>query len=436
MTRACGALAWAATMTALAPAGWSSTAVAQEAPRATPAEVSADVRLLPWRRAVEPRDATAWVEVWDDSLLAAGTVREFDDVRFIDRAGVSQPFWRRAPSLHDQWVVSLDGVTRTETAGQITLTADLRGRQPLEVAVRIRDRTHGLRLAVQTSDDSVVWRDVAFPGVGPQPEGGVEIVDVGLVSKRWVRIVAPGDGFHPPGAMIAARPDAPDLTLRDAVELLERRQRRTPRVPVRFRITREQFEARTWIAEVEIEGPPMALCRVVLSPRTALARHPVRVEGRLGEGGWRDLAHATIEIVPLADGTRRIDAIEWDPLRTTALRLRVEGADAPNAPVAIDSLARTPVRFAFPSPPDPRWIAYGDGQVLPAHSMLADETMARTEFARAALGPVERNPVYRAPGFGLAWLQRHPRALTFALIAVLGLVAAVVLQRPRQDRRA
>jgi hypothetical protein len=404
------------------------------------AAVSADVQYLPWRREVDLRGLPpdAWAEVWEDSTLATGTAAAFADVRVIDASGVAQSFTRRDPARNDVWYAALATTVRRDGDREV-VEADLGGRVPAVLAVKIRGASHGTQLVVQASDDSTQWRDMSFPGVGPQAPGAEEIVGVGAVSARWVRVVAPGlRGARP---ITAPRPDVPPPPpLPDAtfaaprpmlIELVERRERPTPRIAVPFRIVRERFEGRAWIAEIEIDAP-LALCRLVVSPRAALARHDVRVEGRLSEGGWRDLVHATIESVPLADGTRRIDAVEWDPMRTTALRLRIGGADAPNAPVAIDSLARTPVRFAFPVPPvgEGRWLAYGDAQLLPAHFALDDATLAAATFARARLGPVEPNPLHRPPGFGLAWLQRHPAALTAVLVAILGLVAALVLRRP------
>jgi hypothetical protein len=398
--------------------------------------VSADVRLLPWRREVQlgPARAGIWAEVWDDSALAAGTANAFADLRLTDDHGVAHQFVRREPTLYDAWYRRLDAATHRREGDREIVQIDLGARRPIDLAVEVQHPWYGGQVVVQASDDSTHWRDVAYPGAGPFAQSGPpQMLDHGAFSDRWVRVVVSRRHFPRP-ARRAGMPEPLPQPLGPSVLLYERAQRRTAREPVPFRVARTSFEGRTWIAELEIESPPVGLCRLVVSPHGI--RHDVRVEGRLPEGGWRELTRATIESVPLADGTLRTDAIEWDPYRTASLRVHVEGADAPNAPVAIDSLLRTPERFVFPViiAGERRWLAYGDAQVVAADAALDPRTMSQATFVRAALGPVEANPFYRPPGFGLSWLQRHPTALTVALVAILALVAALVLRPARRGR--
>jgi hypothetical protein len=382
-------------------------------PAAAATEVSADVRVLPWRRPVHvpPVQRGDWIEVWDDSLLASGAAAEFADVRFIDAGGVAQTFARREPMLASVWYRPIPQHLHAGRDGAI-LAGDLGRDLPRGLALRVHATAGGGQFVVESSSDSLHWHPVGAPGVAPQPPGAFDTFDLGSVAERWIRVAAA---------------DA-------RLELLERSERRTPREPVPFRITGQRFDGRTWVAELEIAAPALALCRLKLMPRTALAQHAVRVEGRLPNGGWRDLIHTTVQSLPLPDGTARVGAIEWEPFRTRALRLFVDGADAPNAPVTVDSLARTPLRFALPAPTVPMWVAYGDAHVLAAHAPFDLEREFDTHFARAALGPLEANPWHRPPGFGLAWLQRHPGALGVVLIVILAAVAFVVLRRPpRRD---
>ena len=406
---------------------------ARAAAPAAPSAPSADVRVLPWRRLVQapPLRRGEWIEVWDDSLLAAGTAAEFADVRFIDDRGVAQTFARREPMLANVWYQPIPQRMHGDRDGTV-LTADLGRDAPRGLALRVHSSTGGGQFVVEASADSLHWRAIGTAGVGPQPPGAFDTIDLGIVAERWIRVPIPHR--RPAGASVRPRPDAepaPEAASgTETLELLARSERRTPREPVRFRIVGERFESRTWIAELEIDGPAMALCRLKLVPRTTVAQHAVRVEGKLPGGGWRDLVHAAVESVPLPDGTARVGAIEWDPYRTRVLRVFVDGADAPNAPVRVDSLARTPLRFALPAPASTTWIAYGDAHVLAAHAPLDLDRGDDTRFARAQLGAPEANPFHRPPGFGLAWLQRHPQALAVLLVMILGAVAAIVLRRP------
>lgn len=395
---------------------------------------SADVQLLPWRRAVEapPVPPGAWLEIWDDEVLSAGTQADFADIRFIDATGVAQPFTRHDPVLSDAWDVPLPQrvVTRDR---RTVVVADLAGHASRGLVLRAQGFEAGAQFPVEASDDSLTWRSMGTYGIGPQPQSGVDTIELGTFDARWVRVEWPAAG--PPGVTVAVRPDgspAPALAGQH-LEWRTRRERKTAREPVRFRVGTTRFDGRTWVAELEVEGAPMALCRLVVTPRAALAQHAVRVEGRLEAGGWRQLGMSNVETVPQPNGALQPAGIEWDPFRTSALRIHVENADAPNPPVAIDSLLRTPIRFGLPAPAGECWIVYGDAHVLAAQSAVDFARTADTRFVRAQLGIAEPNPFHRPPGFGLAWLQRRPAVLAVLLVLVLAAVAIIVL---RPSKRA
>jgi hypothetical protein len=80
---------------------------------------------------------------------------------------------------------------------------------------------------------------------------------------------------------------------------------------------------------------------------------------------------------------------------------------------------------------DPVWISEGRARLVERDRCTQ---CAGPSLLRAPLGTVEVNPLYRPPGFGVVWLQRHPTALTMALVAILALVAALVLRPARRTK--
>lgn len=395
----------------------------------SPPRVSDDVRLLPFVREVQrppgvrPVDSV-WAEVWDDTALALATAPEFADLRLIDSLGVAQPYARRPPALVDAWDEPVPAVVqwRTDAGGAGRVQCDFAGRRFRNLVLRVPAAWAASPLAVQSSADTLVWREVPLSPPQAGPAGAPADLVLGVFEARFLRLTVGHRGAPDAGA--AGSP----------VGVFERIERRTPRVARRFYVPRTRFDGREWIAEVELRGPAVALCRVVFSLPGAFAQHDLMIEGRRADGGWRELVRTRLAVGPAAGGSRRV-AVEFEPYRTQALRLHVADADAPNAPVEVDSVASTPYRFAFPYPPARRWFAYGDPHVAAVEARIDESLAARTAFVQLELAKPRANPHHQAPGLGLAWLQRHPAAAGVALVVILALVALLVL-RPGGRRPA
>jgi len=402
-------------------AAWMAPALA-----GAPARLSDDVRLLPFVREVQrPVGFVAadsiWAEVWDDTSLALATAPDFADLRLVDSLGVAQPFARRPPALVDGWDEPAGvNLQWRRAGGDETVRLDFGGRRCRNLVLRVPPEWAPQPLAAEASQDSLTWRDVPLPAAQPGPGAAPTNLVLGAFTERFLRITAAHRGSR--GASSASR----------TLGVFDRVERPTPRVPRKFYVPRARFEGREWIAEAELRGPPVAVCRVVFSLPVAFAQHDLVIEGRRADGGWRELARPRIAVAPGSGDSRRV-AVEFEPYRTAALRIHVADADAPNAPVEVDSILSTPYRFAFPYPAARRWFAYGDPHVVAADSRLEASLAARTAFTHLQLGKPRANPHHQAPGFGLAWLQRHPAAVGAALVGILALVAVLVL---RPGRRA
>ncbi len=422
MRRAAGVLACTGVL--------ASAALLAGATGAARAEVSRDVRALPFRRPIllpDPAASTGgWPAVAEDSILAGASGPGFADVRVVNEAGESVPFATLTPRRDD---FRLDPVAAAPLGGarsgeSFARILDLGADPPARVVVELPPWAYlALVQSARGPDpERAEWRPDAT-GPFPEPAGAA----------------APGAG-----RTVVERPDrylkltveprggaAPRDTLR-AYALVERE---VPREEVRFRVRSRGFDGRRWRAVLELTGPARAVTAVRFTRPESLTRPPIAVESRIRGGGWRPVAGRlpADEPGPVARGEVQ-NEIAFDPVRTDAIRITVSGADPPNPPITVTGVAAIPVRWTFPPPrPGARlWLAYGDRFLGPRDWYLEDAAERAPRYLPAALGPPEANPLHAPPGFGLDWLRRRPGILTGLMIALLAGVALFVLRfRPR-----
>lgn len=401
-------------------------------PGAGLAAVSADVATLPLRRPVLIPEASIDGRAWilEDSALAAGAAPEFADLRLMDASGAAVPLDRSAARRTDtierpwrswplRWTAGDDG--------ERWMTLDLGDAPPPELVLEAFGPSTNASFRVMGSADSVEWfvlpqeYDAWRPRPGrheDSPGFRTRLSDV----RRYLRFVQDA-GFPAP---------APE----DEVRLAERFEQATPREPLGFRVTKRFLPGSNDRFEilVTLTGPARAVTRIDLATSAAArASFGYELEAKLPRGGWR--FHAPDE-TPSWDGGAR-DSLVFFPVRTTELRLRVGGADAPNEPVTVTGVFAAPDRFGFtPAAGAAYWLGFGDPYLAAREDVPVDPAAhdpAGVEAPRhVRLGVVEPNPFHRAPGFGLEWLKRRPVVLSVAMIAILGLVALLALRPGRR----
>jgi hypothetical protein len=411
LVRAAAALA----LTGLAVAGSASP---------TAAAVSEDVTKLPLRRPVEiSRPGARLVLLEEDSLLAGASGPDFLDLRLMDSEGeavplADEPLRRRDVTFVPRQTLAIRWVPGENGSRQATF--DLGPTDGKALWIEVTGPSAHYSPQVMGSADSTAWYILPQRHDGHEPprknfEDG-PVFRVGLSEvQRWLRLVQTS-GYPPPSAD-------------DRLVLFDRHDIWTPREPVAIAsrsVGYDRVTGSVWKATLELAGPARAITRVdltVVDPTRA--RYPVQVEARLERGGWQWIS---LDNTPeWSDGRR--DSLVFEPIRTTALRITVEGADAPNDPFEVSAVMATPRRWIFePRPGETYWLGYGDRFLLdrtPASFPAGDPL----SYGRARLGPPEPNPWYSEPGFGLDWLKRRPAVLSIAMIVTL-LVVALLARKP------
>ncbi len=400
-------------------------AAAAAAPAA--AEVSSDVRTLPHRRAVLLPDGQAggWFAVAEDSGLAAMSGPEFTDLRLVGADGRSRTLHAEPPArsrvvytrlreLPVVWAEAADGMR------EMTVTLEeAEAGQPL--TVEVTGLSAGPAFQVTGRDDpgdEWVYLPISpdgAQGMRPPDKHPVARVDLGE-TRRFLRLQQHGSG--PPGAD-------------DRVRLLARDVIGAAMFPVQVRSATGRFHGSSrneWIAEIVLEGPARAVTRMDLRWAERQPGHGTRLQAKLPAGGWTEVY---TETEPPEGGTET--SLKFEPVRTTALRLTVYGADAPNEPCMVDAVRAVPLRWLFRADAaESLWVAFGDPYQKVA-AAVAEGPDSPQEVREAALGPVEPSPWYREPGFGLEWLKRRPAVLGAVMVVLLGAVAWLALVRRSPD---
>ncbi len=375
------------------------------------------VRDLPLRREVLlPAPAPgAWVVVTADSLLGERCAGDFADVRFADETGAVLPVVALPPRLHDETAEPLPAralAWREEPDGQRACTVDLGGPAGAGLACLAPAEGEAPWQVVECSADGAQWHDVShvaripgefLPGAGSRLRRLA--VDPACRHLR-LRILAPAAQAAP-----------------DSLRLRRLARREAPVAPVAFRtIVGEAGPGRReWT--LELPGVPPFVTGLRLDRDLREVRQDLTLEARVDRFGWRRLELSRDE------DPRRL---RWEPVRTSAVRLTAAGVDPGEAPLAVVGVVAARQRWALPHPGSGRlWLLYGDRWRAPRAGLPeGDFTLARAR-QETPLGPEEENPQYVPTGFGLAWLQRHPAALTGAMLAVLVLVTLLALGRRR-----
>jgi hypothetical protein len=400
--------------------------------RASPA-VSADVEKLPLRRSVLLPDGSPGGRAWivEDSALAAGAAAGFADVRLMDATGAAVPLdrsvARRTDTIGRPWR-SWPLRWTAGDHGERWMTLDLGEGAPMDLVLEAFGPSTNASFRVMGSADSVEWFVLPQNYDPWRPRPGGEDSTPGFRTRlsevrRYLRFVQDA-GFPAP---------APQ----DEVRLSERSEQATPRESLGFRVAQRFLPGSNDRFEivVTLTGAARAVTRIDLESATpARASFSFELETRLPRGGWQ--YHAPDETPTWGGGSR--DSLVFFPARTTELRIRVNGADAPNEPVRVTGVWAAPDRFGFTPIADASyWLGFGDPYLAAREDVAVDPGVhdpADAEAPRhARLGPVEPNPFHRAPGFGLEWLKRRPVVLSVAMVAILGLVA-LLARRPAAPR--
>lgn len=398
-------------------------------PAGASAAVSADVATLPLRRPVLLPDGALGGRLWivEDSALAAGAAEEFADLRLMDGTGAAVPLdrsgARRTDTIERPWRRWPLRWTEGDN-GERWMTLDLGEAPPAELVLEAFGPSTGASFRVMGSADSAEWFVLPqnYDAWRPPMEGRKEAGFRTRVSevRRYLRF-AQDAGFPAP---------SPE----DEVRLSERFESSTPRDAVGYRVAARFLPGSNDRYEILITltGPPRAVTRVDLeTPDPGRANFNYEVEARLPRGGWR--FHAPDATPDWAGGSR--DSLVFFPVRTTEIRVRVGGADAPNPPVQVVGVWAAPDRFGFtPAAGGSYWLGFGDPYLAAREAAAPVEPdrhdPAGLEAPRyARLGPVEPNPFHRAPGFGLDWLKRKPVVLSVAMVVIL-VVVALLARRP------
>jgi len=376
----------------------------------TRADVPDDVSAAPLRRAIET-DGTGWVEVLTDSTLRAHAGPDLHDVRVVTGSGRLVPHVVLRPAADDvhltvvgeqplRWERSSDGVVATEV--------DLGHERPQDLVLDVSVPRHLISSQIDVSHDARTWerRPLMRPerhlGAGPDDR---LVLHVGLDARRWLRL-RPRE----------SAPPFPDGT----VTLLAQARRSRPRQAVTFDVTPGGERRGVHDFDVALAGPPRALSGLTLAADPDGAHRRATVEARDDDGHWHDVV-----AVPATDDGH---TLTWEPTLAVALRLHVRGLTDP-ARFAVDEVVASPAAIRFEAPDEPCWLVFGDPFVsAPTFTHDAVE-VRRSRPVRAALGPVEENPLHRAPT-GLDALRRRPGVLTGTMIAVLVLLALLVRRLP------
>lgn len=399
------------------------------------AAVSVDVSRLAWRRPVgfEPLNTARRVMLAEDSLLAAGAMADFADVRLMNDSGEAVALDEWAPNrttFEERFFREIDPVWVEGDKGRAEIRVDLGEEYPSPLTVEFSGPSANASLGIYGSLDSTEWvflpRELDVgpgrPDTDPKAAGPAfrfQLTDV----RRYLRFVR--------------EEGSPAPSPHDRIRLLRRQEVSTGRQAVGFRVVGAGFDrgsTNRWHAVLELTGPPRVLTRIDLGgPFRVTNEATPQVESRLPDGGWRWI---NVDQADRAGTATLPDSLLFEPVRTSALRLSVSNGDAPNAPFAIRGVWATPQTWTFTAEPGRRyWLGYGDPFAVrtPDRTVLPGIPPAATV---ATLGPPEANPFHRDPGFGLEWLRRRPGILTAAMIAVLGLVAWLTLAGRRRGGAA
>lgn len=401
---------------------WAATGAA-----AAGAAVSKDVTTLPWRRPVVVPEGTAreWIEVREDSVLAAGAAFGFPDVRIVDGEGTVIPVAILEPTLRETRYGEERGLPlrweRTGRSAWWEAEADLGAdRPPSLVFELLTGPDAGYRPTYYASPDRVHWSTVDPLDVTSRAIRGQE-------DRYRLRLDEP-DRYLSVKVMSGDRPRISGLVV------VPRETRSTPREAVPFTVRRSGFDGRTWEATVTLDGPARAVAGLLLEvPRATPASFPVGIRAELPDGGYRWIR---TESVPDWSSTT-LDTLLFGPVRTRTLRVEVGNADPPHAPVEIRGVVAVPTRWLFPPSARERvWLAYGDPYLEPRDWEMEGHALWQPATVLATLGAPEPNPVFEPPGFGLQWLKRHPAVAGAAMIGLLVLVGIIVLRGARSSRPA
>jgi hypothetical protein len=245
--------------------------------------------------------------------------------------------------------------------------------------------------------------------------------------------VYPGDRFRVLGVRRFLRlvidEGVPEPTSQDRIRLLIREESYTTRAEVPFRVLEAGYAAGSnerWSETLELTGPARLITRLdVRGLRPGTGKYSIAVEARLPEGIWSDLYAGD----PTGWTEGKMDSLVVEPVRASAIRLQVQGADAPNAPFEVVRVLATPQSWRFEAEPGTDyWLGYGDPFAVLSASVPLVEPIASARVSVARLGPPEANPFFQEPGFGLEWLRRRPAVLTVVMAAILLAVAWLTLR--------
>jgi hypothetical protein len=413
-----------------------SPGVAQDEPPApTGDDLSRDVTLQPFRRAVAlaPTDQNRWIEIRADLALLAASAPELADVRVVNDDGVPYPSIVLSPSLEDATFTTLathalrfsadvDG----PASGAVPLPASRTGNDLVVVVhgvvdlVRLQGRTtNGTWDDLRTTAPPELRASSHHPRSPGVPIGERSLVaHLGASPHDEIRVVSQGP--TPP----------PDPT---EIEILSRRPRSLPADEIPLVKRDAGYQGRLWIATFDVAGPPRPLARVVLDGDATLPHLRTDVTLRPPERAvWQGVA--------MTDGDPARPT--WTPTWSSAIRLHVEGGSPPSAPVRVVRADAAPVRIGFRLPAHERaWVVYGDPHSDAPGWEFDPLEIRRSEPVVAHLGDPEPSPWHEPPRAGLEWTRRHPEVITGVMIGLLVLLAAMVLRwhprtvRPSTDGR-
>jgi len=393
----------------------------------SPAAVSLDVTTLPWRRVVQIPPGPLqgrWIEVREDSVLAAGASFGFPDVRIVDEAGELVPCAVLEPRLRETRFGSREVRMipwGPDGEGSLEAVLDLGPDRPRSLLVEPTGAGPDPdRFRYETSLDGEGWRHLGpermdFMPVPPEP--GNRFRQRLQLPDRYLKLV---------GEVGLSRSRLPDSLL-----IVSMVTHDAPRVAVSFTIHSARFRDRTWEAILDLDGAPRAVAALVLeAPRATPAALPIRVEGELPRGGWRQIRADRVPDWSVSP----VDTLLLDPMRTGSLRITVENADAPNPPFTIREMEAVPARWAFPSPEAGGiWVEYGDPYLQPREWGMESRAAWAPGFVPAVLGEPEPNPLYAPPRFGLEWLKRRPAVAAGVMVVILLVAGLIVLRGARES---
>jgi hypothetical protein len=416
---------------------------------AVAAEVSRDVRSLPFRRPIELPDSLsvegAWIEVWEDDALAAAVDTDFADVRVMDATGEVIPalIWESDPTIARLEPVLVEAIEwELDDRDEMSFTLELPAADQLPVGDALpavgdsmsqagAQRSLVIEFSCSRamvpqpylgSDDGATWRvlNVRYPGLPGRRRPTLDwphLIEFDRDALRYLRCRPQSASNPPTGATFT---------------LYRRGQQAGSEVEVVWRIAEAEFEGRRWRAILEVEGAPRALSSLMFAADPGL--RTVDIEARTPSGVWTSLRTQYVdgEGVVIDPGvTRARRGVRWSPERTRELRLTVEAADPPNSPIEVASVRAVPTRITVqvPARSGALWLAYGSPYLeRPEWADARGRQLLRTLIStpRVTLGSEEANPLYQPPGFGIEWLRRHPNVVTAVMFAVLALLGFLV----------